>query len=66
MARARKMDTTAVGLLELTSVLITAQEGGYVACTPETGTTRMGEPAKSGAAPLPSTTRSTSARRLVC
>jgi predicted RNase H-like HicB family nuclease len=35
--------TTGVEFMELTAVLMRAEEGGYIALNPETGTTTQGE-----------------------
>lgn len=43
MARGRQTEITAPEPMELTAVLTPAEEGGYVAFNPETGTTTEGE-----------------------
>ena len=43
MTRCRQTDNTAPEPMELTAVLTPAEEGGYVAFNPETGTTTEGE-----------------------
>ena len=43
MARAHQNEPTGPAPMELTAVLTPAEEGGYVAFNPETGTTTQGE-----------------------
>jgi predicted RNase H-like HicB family nuclease len=43
MAKALQAETNAMGPMELTAVLTPAEEGGYVAFNPETGTSTEGE-----------------------
>jgi predicted RNase H-like HicB family nuclease len=43
MARSHQTEPTGAAPMELTAVLTPAEEGGYVAFNPETGTTTEGE-----------------------